>query len=149
MKTLRLGISTLILGLVCLWISPAQACRHTDPPGSSLFSPLNWTPGVPMMSSRLPCPEDLAMTSTPGRGGAAHSEQRISRFIDATFDNVTADIARGGGEYVSSLARLLGLSDEQRAGFETVLREETFRHTDVLADSEAFLQLAERAASSR
>jgi hypothetical protein len=58
--------------------------------------------------------------------------QQVSRFIESGFDNLLSDIAQGGGEYVTSLASLLGMPQAHHAEFADRLRELS------LAQPEAF-----------
>lgn len=140
MKILRLAMGALIVGFLCLSVSPAQACRHTNQPGSSLAGFWNWGPSLPLIT--LPCPEDFT-TSTPGQGAASTAEQRLTRFVEATFDNLTADMARGEGEYVSSLASLLNLPATEQTNFAEQLREASLAAPASMATQDSFLRLVQ------
>ena len=60
--------------------------------------------------------------STSGRtwfteDGLLHPEHKLTAFTALNQMNVEQDLARGEGEYVTSLGTLLGLSDDQQAAF--------------------------------
>ena len=49
--------------------------------------------------------------------GLLHPEHKLTAFTALNQANVEQDLARGQGEYVTSLGTLLGLSDDQQAVF--------------------------------
>jgi hypothetical protein len=49
--------------------------------------------------------------------GLLHPEHKLTAFMALNQTNVEQDLARGQGEYVTSLGTLLGLSDDQQAAF--------------------------------
>ncbi len=49
--------------------------------------------------------------------GLLHPEHKLTAFMALNQTNVEQDLARGQGEYVSSLGTLLGLSNDQQAAF--------------------------------
>lgn len=60
--------------------------------------------------------------STSGRSwftndGLVRQGQHANAFAALNYDNLTHDMAFGGGEYLSSLGSLLGVPDDQRAAF--------------------------------
>jgi hypothetical protein len=60
--------------------------------------------------------------STSGRtwfteDGILHPEHKLTAFTALNRANVEQDLARGQGEYLTSLGTLLGLSDDQQAAF--------------------------------
>lgn len=48
-----------------------------------------------------------------------HPEHKLTAFLALNEANVEQDLARGRGEYVTSLGTLLGLPDDQQAAFHT------------------------------
>ena len=59
--------------------------------------------------------------STSGRtwfteDGLLHPEHKLTAFTALNQANVEQDLARGQGEYLTSLGALLGLSNDQQAG---------------------------------
>jgi len=60
--------------------------------------------------------------STSGRSwftndGLVRQGEHANAFAALNYDNLTHDMAFGGGEYLSSLGTLLGVSDDQRTAF--------------------------------
>ncbi len=51
--------------------------------------------------------------------GLLHPEHKLTAFLALNQANVEQDLARGRGEYVTSLGTLLGLPDDQQAAFHT------------------------------
>jgi len=49
--------------------------------------------------------------------GMLHPEHKLTAFTALNQTNVEQDLARGQGEYLTSLGTLLGLSDDQQAAF--------------------------------
>ncbi|MDP1945916.1 MAG: DUF3015 family protein [Nitrospirota bacterium] len=49
--------------------------------------------------------------------GLLHPEHKLTAFLALNEANVEQDLARGRGEYVTSLGTLLGLPDDQQAAF--------------------------------
>ena len=49
--------------------------------------------------------------------GLLHPEHKLTAFMALNQTNVEQDLARGQGEYVTSLSTLLGLSDDRQAAF--------------------------------
>jgi len=49
--------------------------------------------------------------------GLLHPEHKLTAFTALNQTNVEQDMARGEGEYVTSLGTLLGLSNDQHAAF--------------------------------
>lgn len=64
------------------------------------------------------------LSSTSGRSwltedGLVRPEHKVTAFVSYNFDNLQEDMARGGGEYVASLAHLLDLPEQEQAAFLT------------------------------
>jgi hypothetical protein len=51
--------------------------------------------------------------------GLLHPEHKLTAFLTLNEANVEQDLARGRGEYATSLGTLLGLPDDQQAAFHT------------------------------
>jgi hypothetical protein len=71
---------------------------------------------------------------------------RLSRFVEAMFDNLSADIARGGGEYVSSLGALLGRQPTRDREFAEELRELSLHDPGIVANHQSLLRRIEELA---
>jgi hypothetical protein len=81
--------------------------------------------------------------STSGRtwfteDGLLHPEHKLTAFMALNQTNVEQDLARGQGEYVTSLGTLLGLSDDQQAAFQA--KAQGAFETLMTSDHEARLQ---------
>jgi hypothetical protein len=81
--------------------------------------------------------------STSGRtwfteDGTLHPEYKLTAFTALNQMNVEQDLARGQGEYVTSLGTLLGVSDDQQAAFHA--KAQGAFETLITSDLEARLQ---------
>ena len=70
--------------------------------------------------------------------GLLHPEHKLTAFMALNQTNVEQDLARGQGEYVTSLGTLLGLSNDQQVAFHTKAQEAF--ETLMTSDYEARLQ---------
>jgi hypothetical protein len=70
--------------------------------------------------------------------GLLHPEHKLTAFMAFNQTNVEQDLARGQGEYVTSLGTLLGLSDDQQAVFHA--KAQGAFETLMTSDHEARLQ---------
>lgn len=68
----------------------------------------------------LQAPFDITSSTSPGNSGPtgpAKARQQLERFVAYTFDSVSGDIARGNGEYLTSLAVLAGVPAASQTAF--------------------------------
>ncbi|MCX5728397.1 MAG: DUF3015 family protein [Nitrospirae bacterium] len=70
--------------------------------------------------------------------GLLHPEHKLTAFMALNQTNVEQDLARGQGEYVTSLGTLLGLSNDQQATFHA--KAQGAFETLMTSDHEARLQ---------
>ena len=89
--------------------------------------------------------------STSGRtwfteDGILHPEHKLTAFTALNQTNVEQDLARGQGEYLTSLGTLLGLSDDQQAAFHA--KAQGAFETLMTSDHEAWLQQLRMLATS-
>lgn len=70
--------------------------------------------------------------------GLLHPEHKLTAFTALNQMNIEQDLARGQGDYVTSLGTLLGLSDDQQAAFHAKAQEAF--ETLVTSNHEARLQ---------
>jgi DUF3015 family protein len=70
--------------------------------------------------------------------GLLHPEHKLTAFTALNQTNVEQDLARGQGEYLTSLGTLLGLSDDQQAAFHA--KAQGAFETLITSDHEARLQ---------
>ena len=118
---------TMLCGLIAVfafasWTTPALACRPAKQTLSSPFSFLGFDPGIPLMTFPLPCPEDIISSTSPGGRQESAAQNRVTRFVATTEDNLRQDIARGQGEYLSSLATLLDVPIADQPAFGAALQ---------------------------
>jgi hypothetical protein len=55
--------------------------------------------------------------------GTILGQYKTRVFAAANFDNLSQDMAKGGGEHLASFAQLLGIKDEQRGEFYALTQE--------------------------
>jgi hypothetical protein len=70
--------------------------------------------------------------------GLLHPEHKLTAFMALNQTNVEQDLARGQGEYVTSLGTLLGLPNDQQAAFQA--KAQGAFETLITSDYEARLQ---------
>ena len=70
--------------------------------------------------------------------GILHPEHKLTAFMALNQTNVEQDLARGQGEYVTSLGTLLGLPNDQQAAFHA--KAQGAFETLMTSDHEARLQ---------
>jgi Protein of unknown function (DUF3015) len=70
--------------------------------------------------------------------GLLHPEHKLTAFTALNQTNMEQDLARGQGEYVTSLGVLLGLPDDQQAAFQA--KAQGAFETLMTSDHEARLQ---------
>jgi hypothetical protein len=70
--------------------------------------------------------------------GLLHPEHKLTAFTALNQTNVEQDLARGQGEYLTSLGTLLGLSDDRQAAFHA--KAQGAFETLITSDHEARLQ---------
>jgi len=70
--------------------------------------------------------------------GMLHPEHKLTAFTALNQTNVEQDLARGRGEYLTSLGTLLGLSDDQQAAFH--VKAQAAFETLMTSDHEGRLQ---------
>jgi uncharacterized protein YjhX (UPF0386 family) len=70
--------------------------------------------------------------------GLLHPEHKLTAFMALNQTNVEQDLARGQGEYVTSLGTLLGLSNDQQSTFHA--KAQGAFDTLMTSDHEARLQ---------
>ena len=70
--------------------------------------------------------------------GLLHPEHKLTAFTALNQTNVEQDLARGRGEYLTSLGTLLGLSDDRQAAFHE--KAQGAFETLITSDHEARLQ---------
>lgn len=69
---------------------------------------------------------DFTSSTTPGAestNNLVRAKQRLNKFTASSYDNLRADISRGHGEYLVSLATLAGVSSVQFPEFQSRMQD--------------------------
>jgi hypothetical protein len=65
--------------------------------------------------------KDILSSTTPGAwftdDGLLKADQKVNAFVTLNYENLKQDMARGHGEYLSSLSDLLGVPQGQQEAF--------------------------------
>jgi len=65
--------------------------------------------------------KDVLSSTTPGAwftdDGLLKADQKVNAFVAFNFENLKQDMARGRGEYLSSLSELMGVPRERQEDF--------------------------------
>jgi hypothetical protein len=65
--------------------------------------------------------KDILSSTTPGvwftEDGLLKADQKVNAFVAINFENLKQDMARGRGEYLSSLGELMGVSRGRQEAF--------------------------------
>ncbi|HET8721764.1 MAG TPA: DUF3015 family protein [Nitrospira sp.] len=84
---------------------------------------------------------NFTSSTTPGAGGGenpARAKQRLQRFTASSYENLRADISRGYGEYLVSLATLSGVPSAQFPEFQSLMQESySMMFDDVIPHAES------------
>ena len=123
MRQIRTRLSALICITVLLMISSGCTLKGTINETTDTTSNVTGT-----TSGRTWFTED----------GLLHPEHKLTAFMALNQTNVEQDLARGQGEYVTSLGTLLGLSNDQQAAFQGKAQGDF--ETLMTSDHEARLQ---------
>jgi len=86
----------------------------------------------------LVIPNTTFMTTGGGMMGCdptqtVKNEEATEIFVASNMDQLSSEVAKGGGEYLNVLAALMGIADEDRAAFQLVAQQ----HYDQLFATEA------------
>ena len=68
---------------------------------------------------------DFTSSTSPGNSaltGPAKARQRLEQFVAYAYDNVSGDIAKGHGEYLTSLEVLAGIPTDSQAAFRSEIQ---------------------------
>ena len=123
MRQIRIRLSTLICMTALLMIASGCTLKSTIKETTDSTSNVTGT-----TSGRIWFTED----------GLLHPEHKLIAFTVLNQANVEQDLARGQGEYVTSLGTLLGLSNDQQAAFHA--KAQGAFETLLTSDHEARLQ---------
>lgn len=89
---------------------------------TALFIPMLLMGGVSCgpTTDTLQAPFDFTSSTSSGNSaptGPAKARQQLEQFVAYSFDSVSGDIAKGNGEYLTSLAALAGIPTDSQAAF--------------------------------
>jgi Protein of unknown function (DUF3015) len=92
-----------VMSAAVLWLA-LSACTVTETIGNILGST-----------------KEFLSSTTPGDwftgDGVLKADHKVIAFVAINFDNLKQDMARGRGEYLSSLSELFGIREERREAF--------------------------------
>jgi hypothetical protein len=94
----------------------------------SLFLMMGCTVTISACTTKLsPNPTDTTSSTTPGvyftQDGILRADQKVDAFATFNCENLKDEMARGQGEYLTSLGTLLDVPEDRRAEFYTLMRE--------------------------
>lgn len=95
---------------------------------------------------------DFTSSTSPGSDaltGPAKARQRLERFVAYAYDSVSCDIARGHGEYLTSVAVLAGIPTAAQDAFRAEMQSRyTAIYDPVLSRKEAWTLVVNHAWSA-
>ncbi|TAJ25627.1 MAG: DUF3015 domain-containing protein [Nitrospirae bacterium] len=104
-----------------LMTTPTQAALHLLAVGAFALSLSACT------TKMTPNPTDTTSSTTPGahftQDGLLKADQKVQAFTAFNFEHLKDEVARGQGEYVTSLGTLLGVPTDRHPEFFTFARE--------------------------
>ena len=121
----------MVVTLVCVSISPALA-GYGDGPGCGLGADLFKDGKKSIMHQSLAsttnqlASQSLAITSQTWNctnNGRFTRIEEATLFASLTFENLSQEMAQGGGEHLASLATLMGVPAEQQPAFFAMTQE--------------------------
>jgi hypothetical protein len=102
----RLGISIVaLMGVTWLLASCAITASTTETVGNTVNASIKFT-----------------SSTSPGQSSSAR-DQKVYAFTAVNFARIREDMARGGGEYLTSLASLMGISASEQSAFFALTKE--------------------------
>lgn len=73
----------------------------------------------------IQAPFDITSSTSPGNNaptGPAKAREQLERFVAQAYESVSSDIARGNGEYLTSLAILAGVPAASQTAFRSEMQ---------------------------
>ena len=131
MKTLFGAVMVIVL--VCIHAHPAKAGGYSHDPGCGLGSEIFKSGSKNVSSQTMASTTNQFLfnqmfglsSGTIGCTNSGHFAQndREALFAGLNFDNLSQEMAQGGGEHLASLATLLGVPEEQQPAFFAMTQE--------------------------
>jgi len=112
MKLTRVSVQLLSLAAVALLMSSCAVTTRSTQGTSETF--MNTSEASTEFSS----------STSPRSDGKEASEAKVKAFAAANIQRLEEDIARGGGEHLSSFAHLLGIRDSHRDEFYAMTKQQ-------------------------
>ena len=124
----------MVLAFVCVPISPVLAGGYSHDPGCGLGSEIFKSGSKSVSSQTLASTTNQFLfnqmfglsSGTVGCTNSGHFAQseRATLFANLNFDNLSQEMAQGGGEHLASLAVILGVPAEQQPEFFALTQEQ-------------------------
>ena len=131
MKTLFGAVMVIVL--VCIHAHPAKAGGYSHDPGCGLGSEIFKSGSKNVSSQTMASTTNQFLfnqmfglsSGTIGCTNSGHFAQsdRAALFANLNFDNLSQEMAQGGGEHLASLATLLGVPEERHPAFFAMTQE--------------------------
>jgi hypothetical protein len=100
----------------------------------------------------IQAPFDITSSTSPGNSaptGPAKARQQLERFVAHAYDSVSGDIARGDGEYLTSLAVLAGVPATSQPAFRAEMQSRyALMYNSSLSRQETWAMIVNRAWSA-
>jgi hypothetical protein len=129
----RLSGAVMVLVLIGIHTYPAAAGGYSHDPGCGLGSEIFKSGSKNVSSQTMASTTNQFLfnqmfglsSGTVGCTNSGHFAQheRATLFANLNFDNLSQEMAQGGGEHLASLATLLGVPAEQQPAFFSMTQE--------------------------
>jgi hypothetical protein len=133
----RLSGAVMVLVLIGIHTYPAAAGGYSHDPGCGLGSEIFKSGSKNVSSQTMASTTNQFLfnqmfglsSGTVGCTNSGHFAQheRATLFANLNFDNLSQEMAQGGGEHLASLATLLGVPAEQQPAFFSMTQEKYTR----------------------
>jgi hypothetical protein len=121
------------VALVCVHAHPAMAGGYSHDPGCGLGSEIFKSGSKSIASQTLASTTNQFLfnqmfglsTGSIGCTNSGHfaKNEQATMFANLNFDNLSQEMAQGGGEHLASLATLMGVPAEQQPAFFAMTQE--------------------------
>ena len=129
----KLSIFLIAFAFVCAYAGASYAGGYSHDPGCGLGSEIFKSGSKSVSSQTLASTTNQFLfnqmfglsSGTVGCTNSGHFAQneRATLFANLNFDNLSQEMAQGGGEHLASLATLLGVPAEQQPAFFAMTQE--------------------------
>ena len=119
--------STMLITGLCMIVSGCITDATTELTKAPFDATSQLTNGTTAALSEFTDPlTDFTSSTTPGAEGGivpSRAKKRLQIFTASSYENLRADISRGHGEYLVSLATLAGVPSGQVRQFQTFMQD--------------------------